>query len=151
MAQLSEFLDFLEPQHRSGNPIIIGGDFNTISAGCRQLISPEVRDDAHTRASSALVHENFSTPQAPRFESLLSQNLSRRGGAFPKLRDEFDKSRDGTLFLPLLGARLFPIKLDWVLVSDELDVVRTEVGSRSSQRCSDHAWALVDCSVRRGA
>jgi hypothetical protein len=118
--------------NRANVPVIIAGDFNTLSTGLARLL-PRFNDSC-----CRCCFWCYCKSEAERWEGELLPRLSLN------LYDPFPKGRAGATFFHSMVC--FAAKLDWILVENSLNVVAWSQGGRGITR---HDWLCVDVSNRR--
>jgi len=131
----------------SSCPVVVGGDLNTLVGGWTRLIR-----SYNDRLSLAFLGK-FEAEYWER--ALLAPSLTA-DSVHPlvrphfvtnsrALRDPFDKAKDVTMTQTRHSLFRFSAKLDWLLLSRELECVRKDVGGHL---LSDHCYVVCDVQVR---
>ena len=133
MAQMSEIMrhaEGLEP----GSRVVIAGDLNTGAHGLGRALPKFARD--HLR------WKTIGYTEAEWWEAKFWSDKAKNPMGF---RDPFHKKRDYTMEVATLGIGLWRAKLDWVLLSREVQVDPSGSGVRmGGMNASDHRYLCVD-------
>lgn len=132
MAQMDEIMAHATEQAagRTGDPLVIAGDFNTGAHGLGRAFPRFARDE--------LRWGSLGYTEAEWWQQHYWATPSRNPLGFA---DPWDKTRDHTMRVEKYGIAIWRAKLDWVLLSAGVEAASWTMGG---MHASDHAWLCVD-------
>jgi len=144
VARLDQFQVIHRALGNNKNPIVLGGDLNTHSHGLARFSKIYVGDDPYRFKMWGMSEAEWW--QKTYFDMLSKDNSSPQKSEtiLSILQDPYHKTKDITSQFSFLWSA----KLDWLLVSQEIQCLNHTLSNTTGNGASDHAYLVSDITLK---